>query len=754
MITHTPGNFVDADGTGFPVKAPLNDFGQLAFYDVLQPHGALLAPAARILYATQHWPPQTAAPNVSERTFIMAGPFTANALSGLSIWRRPPLGVGGKLQSAFSIVAALTALSTVVSLLCFSAVEAHLENLATRQMPSVANVIQLSAISGEISATAARLINARTSGDLKKLAASIAAKRTDLGESLKRLQALDSANPAIGNLMMLNRRLNANLAELEEIIAERTLLRGQTATLVNNLHQAHSQLLDRLAQIPDARALEVSSHASLLVSLISEGSILREPTEFKRIQDLLMAASEGLHKSAVALGDDEVSRIATQLQSLGIGANSIFARHARETFVSTRADATIDENVAIQRDLDKTVAGLVSEAENGVMRTTSSLGQTLNHGRVLLLIVALVSIVASVGVGTLYVQQRLVKRLISISNGIRRLAAGDTQTPLPSIATNDEMGEMARALQVLQAGEIERRKLIERERAEQVTQQRRASSVDGIIEEFRATVTSVVTSLTGHASTMERAARGLSAIAGEADSQARAVSRSSETTSDNVRSVADATKELGASINELNEQATQTRGMVNRAAEIARSAHVLGDRLSAGAHRIGNVVKLIRDVAEQTNLLALNATIEAARAGPAGRGFAVVANEIKQLASQTARATEDITAQIAAIQASTIEAVSVIQSINAVTDDIADFTTTVASSVEQQNNAAQTITRNVQGAAAGVNDLAGSMTQVTGAIGEANRFAGEVLDVAHTLSAQTNTIDKAVETFLKKVTAA
>jgi methyl-accepting chemotaxis protein len=543
------------------------------------------------------------------------------------------------------------------------------------------------------------------------------------------------------------------LSALEEIISERTDLRTQIVTLVETLHQTHAQLLELLATLPDSQALEVSAKANLLVSLISEGSSLREPADFKRIQDLLKTSSEGLRQSAGVLANDDANRIVTQLLSLGTGARSIFARHARETFISTRADATIDENVAIQRDLDKTVAELAAAAEIGVSRSTTSLSDTLDHSRILLLVVAFLSIAASVGVGVLYVQRRLVKRLISISGAIMRLASGDVDTSLPAISGNDEMGEMARALQVLRAGEVERRTLVERERAEQVTQRYRAKSIDGIIEEFRATVISVVTSLTGHASAMEATARGLSTIANEADSQARAVSRSSETTSNNVRSVADATEELGVSIHAINEQAGQTRGVVKRAAEIAHSAHELGDQLSAGAHRIGDVVKLIRDVAEQTNLLALNATIEAARAGHAGRGFAVVANEIKQLASQTARATEDITAQIAAIQASTIEAVAVIQSINAVTDDIAHFTTAVASSVEQQNNAAQTITQNVQGAAAGVQDLAGNMTQVTRAIGETNRFASEVLDVAHTLSAQTNTIDKAVESFLTKVTA-
>jgi methyl-accepting chemotaxis protein len=684
----------------------------------------------------------------------MGGPFDASTTPRSPTWRHPRFGVAARLQSAFSFVAGLTAISTVVSLLCFSAVETGIDDFAARRMPVVAAVIQLSALSGEISAAAARLINARTMADQKSIAALIAHKHNDLGDTLRRLQQLDSANPAIAKLITLSKRLDANLSALEDIMAERTNLRTEIAVQVETLHKTNARLAEQLAQLPESRpALEVSAKAHLFVSLISEASSLNEPTEFKRIQDLLKAAAGGLRDSAALLSNDGITRIAEQLLPLGIGADSIFARHARETFIGVRADATIDENVAIQRDLDDTVANLVSTAQDGVERGTAALTNTLNRSRIVLLIVAIASIIAAVGVGVLYVQRRLVERLISISNAMRRLAAGDVASALPSISTRDEMGEMSRALQVLHAGEMERRKLIERERAEQLTQRVRASSIDKIIDDFRAAVSSVVTSLSTNASAMERTARGLSAIASEADAQARAVSLSSETTSNNVRTVADATEELGVSIHEINKQAGQTRGVVNRAAEIAHSAHELGEQLSAGSNRIGDVVKLIRDVAEQTNLLALNATIEAARAGQAGRGFAVVANEIKQLASQTAKATEDITGQIAGIQTSTTEAVDVIQSINAVTDDIARFTSAIAASVEQQNNAAQMITRNVQGAAAGVMQLAGNMTEVTKAIGDTNRFASQVLDVAHALSAQTSTIDKAVEDFLKRVTA-
>jgi len=177
-------------------------------------------------------------------------------------------------------------------------------------------------------------------------------------------------------------------------------------------------------------------------------------------------------------------------------------------------------------------------------------------------------------------------------------------------------------------------------------------------------------------------------------------------------------------------------------------------QLATGANRIGDVVKLIRAIAEQTNLLALNATIEAARAGEAGRGFAVVASEVKTLASQTAKATEDIGTQIAAIQTSTDEAVAAIRQISTVMNDITGFTTTIAAAVEEQSASTHEIARNIQEAASGAKELAGSMGVVSEAIRETNRSASAVLDVSGTLADQAGTLQQAVDTFLHKVAAA
>jgi methyl-accepting chemotaxis protein len=218
--------------------------------------------------------------------------------------------------------------------------------------------------------------------------------------------------------------------------------------------------------------------------------------------------------------------------------------------------------------------------------------------------------------------------------------------------------------------------------------------------------------------------------------------------------VAAAADELGNSIREISEQAVQAKDIVARASEMALSANQRISQLSDSAQQIGNVVRLIRDIAEQTNLLALNATIEAARAGSAGRGFAVVASEVKALATETAKATEDISAQIGAIQVFTIEAVGAIRSISDVMGDVSQFAVGIAAAVEEQSAATQEIACNIQEAANGANELAGGMTNVTGAIRETNCSATAVLGASKALIAQASELEVAVDAFLKDVAAA
>jgi methyl-accepting chemotaxis protein len=267
-------------------------------------------------------------------------------------------------------------------------------------------------------------------------------------------------------------------------------------------------------------------------------------------------------------------------------------------------------------------------------------------------------------------------------------------------------------------------------------------------------VTTIIREVLDNVSSMEMTARTLATVAQDADQQARAVSISSEETSATVQTVAAAADQLGNSILEINAQVSQAHEVVRKATDTASATDQLVGQLSAGADRIGDVVGLIREIAGQTNLLALNATIEAARAGEAGRGFAVVAAEVKALASQTAHATEDIATQVGAIQASTKDAVAGIRSISRVVDDINGVTAAIGGAVEEQSASTGMIATSVQHAAKGANEVAGNMIVVTKAIEETNLAATKMLQASESFSKQANLLERAVELFLQRVSAA
>jgi methyl-accepting chemotaxis protein len=501
-------------------------------------------------------------------------------------------------------------------------------------------------------------------------------------------------------------------------------------------------------------ALEISAQTHLIMSLISEGSGANESAALVPIQDRFKAASHTLGKAVATLRNAQLKNAIDDLLRYGQDEANVFVLRRRVLDAVALAERTIGENVAIQGALDGSVGVLVGQVEASVKSSATGLVDELDRNRTLLLVVALTSILTAVGIGIFYVRRRLVRRLTSIADAMRRLSAGDIDHRTIAVDDHDEVGEMARSLGVFRAGEIERRGLAERERAEQLVKGRRAAAIEQMISAFRANVTEVVATVSEHVARMETTARTLSSIAGGADHDARAASASSDTTSSNIRTVAAAADELGASIREISEKALQAKGTVERASEMALSANEGIGQLSDGTKRIGDVVKLIRDIAAQTNLLALNATIEAARAGEAGRGFAVVASEVKTLATETATATEDISAQIGAIQLSTAEAVGAIGSIGDVMGEVSRFAVGIAAAVEQQSAATQEIARNIQAAAGGAHELAGGMANLTDAIRETNYSAASVLEASQALTAQASELEEAVDAFLANVAAA
>jgi methyl-accepting chemotaxis protein len=709
------------------------------------------------------------------------------------------LGINAKLQIAFGAVAGTTLVAAAVAILSFSAVERGVKSVAGRDVPSMIDAMRLSVISGEISAAAARLVSAKVAAEQEWIGMLINERSRELTVLMERLREQVGDSDAYAKVQSESHRLQANLRALENAISERSELSARLEARLDAVHKMRTRISEQLAPIvddsyfdvmmateefgrtydknagsenavkrPDApprslvprqidrlrNALEISAQTHLIMSLISEGSGANESAALVPIQDRFKAASHTLGKAVATLRNAQLKNAIDDLLRYGQDEANVFVLRRRVLDAVALAERTIGENVAIQGALDGSVGALVGRVEASVKSSATGLVDELDRNRTLLLVVALTSILTALGIGVFYVRRRLVRRLTSIADAMRRLSAGDVDHRAIAVDDHDEVGEMARSLGVFRAGEIERRGLAERERAEQLVKGRRAAAIEQMISAFRANVTAVVATVSEHVARMETTARTLSSIAGGADQDARTASASSDTTSSNIRTVAAAADELGASIREISEKALQAKGTVERASEMALSANEGIGQLSDGTKRIGDVVKLIRDIAAQTNLLALNATIEAARAGEAGRGFAVVASEVKTLATETATATEDISAQIGAIQLSTAEAVGAIGSIGDVMGEVSRFAVGIAAAVEQQSAATQEIARNIQAAAGGAHELAGGMANLTDAIRETNYSAASVLEASQALTVQASELEEAVDAFLANVAAA
>jgi methyl-accepting chemotaxis protein len=349
----------------------------------------------------------------------------------------------------------------------------------------------------------------------------------------------------------------------------------------------------------------------------------------------------------------------------------------------------------------------------------------------------------------------IVRPVKAMTGAMGRLSQGDMSTVIPGTERKDEIGDMSKAVQIFKDSMVETERLRdEQEQQKLAAAAQRKADMARLADQFEAAVGGIVKTVASAATELRASAQSMSSTAEETNKQAQAVASASNEAATSVQTVAAAAEELTVSVDEISRQITSSNDIASKAVREAETTNNEVASLATAAQKIGDVVRLIEEIASQTNLLALNATIEAARAGEAGKGFAVVASEVKTLATQTGKATEEISSQIAAVQSATEHSVTAIQGIGETIRSISSISGSIAAAVEEQTAATREIARNVQQAAQGTSEVTENIVSVSQAANDTGAAASQVLGSAEELSQQAELLRGELSRFIEVVRAA
>jgi hemerythrin-like metal-binding protein len=440
------------------------------------------------------------------------------------------------------------------------------------------------------------------------------------------------------------------------------------------------------------------------------------------------------------------------LRQLQIGAASYYGAFHKTAALETEINGLVNGTMKtmgdqVQADAEAIKASGIAEEKQQEQSTMATMSQTSSK----ILILSIGGLLIGAALAWL-IGRGIARPVVGMCAAMRALAGGDKTIAIPGLGRADEVGQMAETVQVFKDSMIEADRLRdEQETQKQEAQAERRTALRRLADGFEAQVGGVIQSVSSATSQLQSASKAMQDTAARTSTEATSVSSASAQAAANAQAVASASEELTASINEIAKQVESARTISARADEEATQTTDLVRKLSQTVQTIGAIVALINDVASQTNLLALNATIEAARAGDAGKGFAVVASEVKNLANQTAKATEEIAGKIGAVQSGTEDAAKAIASITKVMAQMSAISAAIAAAVEQQSSATAEIARNVEQAAAGTQEVSARISKVDVAARETGTTAVEINGSATELSHQTETLRTEVGRFLEQV---
>ncbi len=500
------------------------------------------------------------------------------------------------------------------------------------------------------------------------------------------------------------------------------------------------------------------------VARIQEGShiLSTAESEMQSLEKEMADAAAGLKSSLAAydilVSSDEERANYTALVDAIEGYGALHQKLLDLSRVNRNDEAAVLFKGEMKRAFERVVSfsnKAVEINKSGGDGETTRAAEGFAQTKLIVGIAIALSILFALG-ATAFVVKRVSQPIAALARAMAELAEGHFDVVLPGLGRKDEIGDIAAAVEGFKIKAVEK---ATQEAELQETQRRageaaRKTEMRRLADEFQKAVGGIVDAVSAASSQLEGAATSLTGTASSTQELSNAVAAASEQTSANVQGVAAASEQLSSTVTEISRQVQESTSIASAAVEQAAKTNDRVTELSRSADRIGDVIGLINTIAGQTNLLALNATIEAARAGDAGKGFAVVAQEVKALASQTAKATSEITTQIASMQSATSEAVGAIREITATINRISEISVAIAAAVEEQGATTNEISRNVVEAAKGTAEVASNITEVSRGAGETGSASSQVLSSAKALSGESQQLKSEVEKFLRTVRAA
>jgi methyl-accepting chemotaxis protein len=665
----------------------------------------------------------------------------------------PTLRFRGKVMLGFSVVLAITAISMGIAYLGFervssgvatyrnSVAEADLARNIDRELISYRGLARYYVVTGnEDDAAAALAVE-------PKLKDAISQAMKDTTNSAR----LDQVT-----------RLGREFQTFSKIFADILKVKRESAQVAKNqLARSANMLRYKLDDLPsNARDEEIQGiqfgikkvidQFQAVTALANNFVVNSDQTVASSALARLVFVENALH--AVSSTDEKIVQGLKEASTLFEEYRQALAKLIENSKSVAELVAQLNESAAaIVKGAGAMKGDLVSEQRRLEAESDATVAQT---ERLILMLAAGGFLLG--GVLAVLLGKGISRPMIEMCKAMRKLAGGNFEIVLPGLGRKDELGEMAAAVEEFKMQAIAK---AERDAAAQDAQNRASSAARRaelirFADEFEAAVGSIVSNVSASAVQLEEAAGTLTRTADTTQSLSTQVAGASEEASSNMQSVATATEELSASVDEIGRRVRDSNRIAEAAVLQAQQTDDRIGKLSRAAQEIGDVVKLITAIAEQTNLLALNATIEAARAGDAGRGFAVVAAEVKSLASQTAKATDEISSHISGMQGATQESVAAIKEIGGTIGQISSIASAIASAVEQQSGATQEIARNVQSVAQGTHQAAANIMQVNRGASETGIASGEVLNSAKTLSSESLRLREELERFMGNIRAA